>query len=122
MDSFGSFEIQKKVANKEIDQAKEGHVQNHENHDSEDDINIEDTDDEEANEEEEIYKTWVQSRRPAIPEPSFKNTKYAREPKKLLAEKFRDSGLQAIVKMASIELTPEKPEFHTGGWHVNAIP
>ena len=36
-----------------------------------------------------------------------------------LSEKFKDSGLQIIVKMASIELTPEKPEFPIGGWHVS---
>lgn len=36
-----------------------------------------------------------------------------------LFKKFRESGLQVIVKMASIELTPEKPEFPVGGWHVS---
>ncbi|KAJ3455834.1 hypothetical protein MRS44_017316 [Fusarium solani] len=36
-----------------------------------------------------------------------------------LRERFQDSGLQIIVKMASIELTPEKnPSFPLGGWHV----
>lgn len=35
-----------------------------------------------------------------------------------LFRKFKASGLQAIVKMASIELTPEKPEFPAGSWHV----
>lgn len=36
-----------------------------------------------------------------------------------LFRKFKTSGLQIIVKMASIELTPEKPEFPAGGWHVS---
>lgn len=36
-----------------------------------------------------------------------------------MRERFRDTGLQVIVKMASIELTPEKPEFPAGGWHVS---
>jgi hypothetical protein len=35
-----------------------------------------------------------------------------------LGERFKDSGLQVIVKMASIELTPEKPDFPVGGWHI----
>ncbi|KAF2634557.1 hypothetical protein P280DRAFT_364462, partial [Massarina eburnea CBS 473.64] len=29
--------------------------------------------------------------------------------------------LQIIFKMATIELTPEKPEFPTGGWHVEGM-
>lgn len=33
-----------------------------------------------------------------------------------LRGKFQD--LQVIVKMASIELTPEHPEFPAGGWHI----
>lgn len=36
-----------------------------------------------------------------------------------LATKFKDSGLQVIVKMASIELTPDKPVFPAGNWHVS---
>ncbi|KAL2271985.1 hypothetical protein VTJ83DRAFT_1356 [Remersonia thermophila] len=38
-----------------------------------------------------------------------------------LRERFRDTGLQVIVKMASIELTPEKPTFPAGGWHVEGM-
>lgn len=38
-----------------------------------------------------------------------------------LRDKFQDSGLQVIVKMASIELTPEKPEFPAGGWHIEGL-
>ncbi|KAJ4396953.1 hypothetical protein N0V93_001176 [Gnomoniopsis smithogilvyi] len=38
-----------------------------------------------------------------------------------LREKFKDSGLQVIVKMASIELTPEKPQFPAGGWHIEGL-
>lgn len=36
-----------------------------------------------------------------------------------LRRDFKDSGLQIIVKMASIELTPDKPAFPAGGWHVS---
>ncbi|KLO91927.1 Uncharacterized protein LW93_14823 [Fusarium fujikuroi] len=35
-----------------------------------------------------------------------------------LREKFKKEGLQIIVKMASVELTPEKLEFPAGSWHV----
>ncbi|KAI1089855.1 hypothetical protein F5B19DRAFT_484951 [Rostrohypoxylon terebratum] len=68
--------------------------------------------------DDETQKKWELFRKPAIPEPEFEDVNYEREAEKRLAEKFRDSGLQVIVKMASIELTPEKPEFPEGGWHV----
>ncbi|KAL1872039.1 hypothetical protein Daus18300_004408 [Diaporthe australafricana] len=42
-------------------------------------------------------------------------------PMRVLSDKFKASGLQIIVKMASIELTPEKPEFPEGGWHVEGL-
>ncbi|GAB1205593.1 hypothetical protein APSETT445_004271 [Aspergillus pseudonomiae] len=32
--------------------------------------------------------------------------------------KFQKTGLQIIVKLANIELTPEKSEYHGGSWHV----
>ncbi|KAK7745088.1 hypothetical protein SLS53_003323 [Cytospora paraplurivora] len=35
-----------------------------------------------------------------------------------LREDTEDTGLQVFVKMVSIELTPDKPEFPAGGWHV----
>lgn len=38
-----------------------------------------------------------------------------------LREKFKDAGLQIIVKMASVELTPDKPEFPAGGWHIEGL-
>ena len=37
-----------------------------------------------------------------------------------IRQKFKDRGLQVIVKMATIELTPEKPDFPMGGWHVSS--
>ena len=36
-----------------------------------------------------------------------------------IAQRFKETGLQVIVKMARIELTPEKPDFPVGGWHVS---
>ncbi|KAF2184858.1 hypothetical protein K469DRAFT_739224 [Zopfia rhizophila CBS 207.26] len=38
-----------------------------------------------------------------------------------LANSWRDAGLQIIVKLASIELTPEKPEYAGGNWHVEGM-
>jgi len=35
-----------------------------------------------------------------------------------LENEFRDRGLQVIVKLASVELTPEKPEYSGGDWHL----
>lgn len=35
-----------------------------------------------------------------------------------LEKEFRDRGLQVIVKLASVELTPEKPEYSGGNWHL----
>jgi hypothetical protein len=75
--------------------------------------------DPEYGEEEELneYK-WKIVRRPRLPEPSWEDVTYAPRDGSRLHERFQESGLQIIVKMASIELTPEKPEFPVGGWHV----
>lgn len=63
---------------------------------------------------------WQKVRKPAQPEaPEFKAWKYGVEPGDSLRERFND--LQIIVKMASIELTPEKPDFPPGGWHVEGL-
>ncbi|KAJ3459762.1 hypothetical protein MRS44_015835 [Fusarium solani] len=60
---------------------------------------------------------WEKVREAKLPEPrQFEEIDYA--PEKSLREKFKENGLQVIVKMASIELTPEKPEFPAGGWHL----
>lgn len=72
--------------------------------------------------EDETEEKWKLLRKPVIPEPSFEEIQYAPEVGSRLSEQFANSGLQVIVKMASIELTPEKPESLMGGWHVNLIP
>lgn len=65
---------------------------------------------------------WREIRDPLLPEPlEFAPVTYAVA--QTLRSKFSDTGLQVIVKMASIELTPEKPDFPAGGWHVrNSLP
>ncbi|KAF5873308.1 uncharacterized protein Bfra_008589 [Botrytis fragariae] len=80
----------------------------------EDEIDIECTDDE--MEEEEAEERWRQTREPVIPEPCFKDVDYSIKIR--LEHQFQESGLQIIIKMASIELTPEKPEFPAGSWHI----
>lgn len=61
---------------------------------------------------------WKKIREPIFLQPDeYTDVDYAAA--ETLREKFKDSGLQVIVKMASIELTPEKPEFATGSWHVS---
>ncbi|RSM02181.1 hypothetical protein CDV31_011025 [Fusarium ambrosium] len=60
---------------------------------------------------------WEKVREAKLPEPrDFEGIDYA--PMQSLRQKFQENGLQVIVKMASIELTPEKPEFPAGGWHL----
>uniref|UniRef100_A0A8H7K9M8 DUF4246 domain-containing protein n=1 Tax=Bionectria ochroleuca TaxID=29856 RepID=A0A8H7K9M8_BIOOC len=63
---------------------------------------------------------WRQCRDAVLPEPkSFTEIEYA--PSQNLREKFRESGLQVIVKMASIELTPDKPDFPAGAGIQHAV-
>lgn len=70
--------------------------------------------------DDETEENWELLRKPVIPEPSVEDVIYADPVGSRLAEEFVNSGLQVIVKMASIELTPEKPEFPVGGWHVGS--
>lgn len=75
--------------------------------------------DDESEDEEAVneYK-WKLVRKPKIPEVSFEDVDYAPKEGKRLIDNFYNSGLQIIVKMASIELTPEQPSFPVGGWHI----
>jgi hypothetical protein len=69
-------------------------------------------------EEELARHKWEILRKPVIPEPPVQDIDYAPQSRKRLVDRFRESGLQVIVKIASIELTPEKPHFPQGSWHV----
>ncbi|KAH7068434.1 hypothetical protein BKA63DRAFT_536755 [Paraphoma chrysanthemicola] len=64
------------------------------------------------------YYKWKVLRKPKLPEPSYTTIDYTPKDGERLVHRFRELGLQIIVKMASIELTPAKPEFPAGGWHV----
>ncbi|KAL4921706.1 hypothetical protein BDW62DRAFT_219052 [Aspergillus aurantiobrunneus] len=64
------------------------------------------------------YSKWEAERRIVQPEPGdFNPEAVSPENSVQLREKF-PSGLQVIVKLANIELSPEKPEYHSGSWHV----
>ncbi|KAM0547482.1 hypothetical protein ACHAPJ_010355 [Fusarium lateritium] len=68
-------------------------------------------------EDEKQSEYWKATRQPIQPEvPEFKAFDYGTEPGQSLRERFKD--IQVIVKIASIELTPDKPSFPAGGWHV----
>ncbi|PON27079.1 hypothetical protein TGAM01_v204027 [Trichoderma gamsii] len=81
----------------------------------------EDEDDVEFAEEEEdpAIVEWKETRNPIHPRvPEFEDIEYAQRETARLAHKFKKTGLQVIVKMTSIELTPEKPEFPAGEWDI----
>lgn len=61
---------------------------------------------------------WREVRDPLLPEPEeFKPVTYSLAGE-ALRDRFKDTGLQVIVKMTSIELTPKNPVFPAGKWHV----
>lgn len=57
-------------------------------------------------------------RKPVLPEPSFDDVDYQPKVGTRLFDKFQKSGLQIIVKIASVELTPDKPTSPQGSWYV----
>ncbi|QGA19153.1 hypothetical protein EYB26_006841 [Talaromyces marneffei] len=74
-------------------------------------------------EDEDGYEAWHANRPIKQPEPQgdFQLLKHdlasSREPISL-RKRFREKGLQIIVKLANIELTPDKPRYEGGTWHV----
>ena len=64
------------------------------------------------------YSAWVLGiRRLVFPEPS--DFKPLSQPAPFeLKSNYGKRGLQVIVKLAGIHLTPEKPEYEGGTWHV----
>lgn len=86
--------------------------------------NVEETDNVEEDEKLEkaqLREKWKELRKPVIPKAIFKDIDYAPGPGKRLAERFAKSGLQIIVKIASMELTPDKPEIPKEIWHVSSF-
>ena len=78
-----------------------------------------DADDEAWEEYEEAFETWLEERRPTVPDaPDF-----TPPPRPAPADRvdLRGRRLQVIVKLATIHLTPEKPEYPGGSWHVEGM-
>ncbi|KAB5545812.1 hypothetical protein GE09DRAFT_220286 [Coniochaeta sp. 2T2.1] len=72
------------------------------------------------------YEEWKKGvQRPIIPASGFSGgTEHNFDfwPQKLSLRKwFGEKGLQVVVKLASIELTPEKPQYPGGSWHVEGM-
>ena len=66
-----------------------------------------------------LYWEWVQMKRKVIlPEPPEKFYPLPVPPPFSLKKRYGDKHLQVIVKLANIELTPEKSEYKGGTWHV----
>ena len=84
-----------------------------------------DEEDEEDEEDEvQLYQDWFEANKILIqiePEPfqsrQLWESKPAHNPVDL-QKGFRDSGLQVIFKLANIHLTPEKPSYDGGSWHI----
>nr|WDW19276.1 DUF4246 [Penicillium meliponae] len=67
----------------------------------------------------ERHWAWQTTQKIEQPEPgSLQKFKLNQTEKIDIRELFGKTGLQVIVKMANIELTPEKPEYEGGSWHV----
>ncbi|KAJ5203771.1 uncharacterized protein N7498_004650 [Penicillium cinerascens] len=67
-------------------------------------------------------EAWAAARPIELPEP---NVDWFKPPNQVrpdmcvnLREEYKDSGLQVIVKLANIELSPENPEYDGGSWHI----
>ncbi|KAJ5670593.1 uncharacterized protein N7477_005956 [Penicillium maclennaniae] len=76
-------------------------------------------------EDERVYwdrrEDWAAARLFVLPEPHAEfrpPNQHPVEERLDLRKKFKDTGLQVIVKLANIELTPDKPEYNGGNWHV----
>lgn len=68
---------------------------------------------------EETYDDWWENRRPVIPDaPDFTPPELPDESARV---DLRGRRLQVIVKLATIHLTPDKPEYPGGSWHVEGM-
>ncbi|KAL1977716.1 hypothetical protein VTN31DRAFT_575 [Thermomyces dupontii] len=69
---------------------------------------------------EERLSAWEESRQIVQPEPekTFSPTPISVDLRERFGETSGGKGLQVIVKLANIELTPEKPYYEGGTWHI----
>lgn len=99
----------------EVDFQTENDFEDLSEHESEDEAEMDD---------EEAQEAWRMNRVPVQPQPeNFSPADDFYDPKagQRLSEKFKEPGLQIIVKMASIELTPEKPQFPGKSIHCSPL-
>ncbi|WP_078628152.1 DUF4246 domain-containing protein [Streptomyces sp. NRRL F-2664] len=67
----------------------------------------------------EAHEAWWENRSPIVPDaPAFTAPEPPGESARV---DLRGRGLQVIVKLATIHLTPEKPEYAGGSWHVEGM-
>lgn len=64
----------------------------------------------------EILSAWYSSRKIVLPEPGEFRVREIQKAQFL--KQFPEGKIQVIVKLATIELTPEKPEYGGGTWHI----
>ncbi|MFG2639871.1 DUF4246 family protein [Streptomyces sp. NPDC048370] len=65
------------------------------------------------------YEEWWENRRPVIPDaPAFTRPEVPDESARV---DLRGRRLQVIVKLATVHLTPDKPEYPGGSWHVEGM-
>ncbi|PCG98106.1 Protein of unknown function DUF4246 [Penicillium occitanis (nom. inval.)] len=74
-------------------------------------------------EDQEGHEAWYDKQVVKQPEPQgdfqpLKQKHYKWGEQLSLRNLFREKGLQVIVKLANIELTPDKPRYEGGTWHV----
>ncbi|MFF3016908.1 DUF4246 domain-containing protein [Streptomyces sp. NPDC057939] len=65
------------------------------------------------------HEEWWENRRPVVPDaPAFTAPEVPEESARV---DLRGRRLQVIVKLATLHLTPEKPEYAGGSWHVEGM-
>ncbi|KAF8202924.1 hypothetical protein BJ912DRAFT_942328, partial [Pholiota molesta] len=65
------------------------------------------------------YNHVVSANSVILPEPELPFVPLPSPPRFSLKDGYGKRGLQVIVKMANIELTPEKPNYDGGSWHID---
>lgn len=75
---------------------------------------IKKAEEEDADNYDDLYAEWESTRMPTLLEPIF-NFPYEEN---IYHIDVSNSRLKVIVKMANIELTPERPDYPGGSWHV----